>query len=163
MSARERRAHRAAGQAIGAVLVGAPIDSVSLENGARIVWDKLYPTASRPDGRILARIMVMLMGVAARRRYSFGVPPGDAVWLMPRADEPELMGDIEEADAMSLDLSDTSGGQGLEAVWRCAAEIIVHDDVWQAVELVAEELLDRPLDGRQIARLCCSKGEAEDT
>lgn len=51
------------------------------------------------------------------------VPLGNAVWLMPRADQPVLMHDVEEADAMSVELSD-AGGRGLEAVWRYAAEIV---------------------------------------
>jgi hypothetical protein len=158
---RERRAFRVAGQAVGAILVGAPIDRVSVEEGARILWSKLRRPAARPDDRILARILITLMGVGAQQRYSFGVPPGDVVWLMPRADQPVLLSDVEEADAASIELSDTSGG--LEAVWRYAAEVIGHDDVWEAVELVAEELQDGPLDGRQIARLCRARGENEDT
>jgi hypothetical protein len=81
---------------------------------------------------------------------------------MPRADQPVLMRDIEEADAVSIELSDASRG-GLEAVWRYAAEIICDDDVWQAVELVAEQLLDAQLDQRQIEWLCCSRGKVEDT
>ena len=101
------------------------------------------------------------MGVGAQRRYSFGVLPGNVVWLMPRADEPELLRDIEEADAASIELSDTSG-DGLEVVWRYAGEIIGDDDVWEAVETVAQELLDGQLDARQIARLCCSAGKAKE-
>jgi hypothetical protein len=111
---------------------------------------------------ILARILITLMGVGAQQRYSFGVPPGDVVWLMPRTDQPELLRDVEEADAASIELSGTTGG-GLEAVWRYAGEIIGDDDVWGAVEAVAEELLDGQLDARQIARLCCSRGETEES
>jgi hypothetical protein len=80
---------------------------------------------------------------------------------MPRADQPVLLRDVEEADAASIELSDTIGG-GLEAVWRYAGEIIGDDDVWEAVEAVAEELLHGQLDARQIARLCCSRGEIEE-
>jgi hypothetical protein len=160
-SEQERRAFRLAGQAVGAILVGAPIGRVSVEAGTRILWSKLHHPPSRLDDRILARVFIILMGVGAQQRYSFGVPPGDVVWLMPRADEPELLRDIEEADAASIELSDSSGG-GLEAVWRDAGEIIGDDDVWEAVETVAQELLDGQLDARQIARLCCSTGEAEE-
>ena len=159
MSDWERRAHRAAGQAIGALLVGAPIDRVSLHDGAYIAWDKLPRFDSRSDDRILARIMVTLVGVGAQQRYSFGVPPGDAVWLMPRADQPTLMRDIEEVDATSIDLSDLSG---LEGVWCYACEIITQEDVWEAIELVAKELQDGSLDGRQIALLCRAGGQPED-
>lgn len=152
---RERRAFRVAGQAVGAILVGAPIDRVCVEVGTRILWSNLRRPAARPDDRILARILITLMGVGAQQRYAFGLPPDDVVWLMPRADESGLR-DIEEADAASIELSDATGA-GLEAVWRYAAEIIGHDDVWQAVEAVAEELLDGQLDARQMARLCCSE------
>ena len=51
---RERRAFRVAGQAVGAILVGAPIDRVSVEEGTRILWSKLRRPAARPDDRILA-------------------------------------------------------------------------------------------------------------
>ena len=141
------------------LFLSAPIDEVTIEEGTRILWCKLRRPA-RPDDRILARIIVILMGVGAEQRYSFGVPPGDAVWLMPRADQPALMRDVEEADVMSIGLSAVSG---LEGVWRYAAEIITHEDVWHAIELVAEELQDRSLNGRQIARLCCAGGQSEDT
>jgi hypothetical protein len=157
----ERRAFRVAGQAVGAILVGAPIERVSVEEGTRILWSELRRPAARPDDRILARILITLMGVGAQQRYSFGVPPGDVVWLMPRADQPVLQCDVEEADAASIELSDV-GGSGLDAVWRYAGEIIGDDDVWAAVETVAQELLEGQLDARQIARLCCSTGEAED-
>jgi hypothetical protein len=158
---RERRAFRVAGQAVGAILVGAPIDRVSLEEGARILWSKLCHPAARPDDRVLARILITLMGVGAQHRYSFGVPPGDAVWLMPRTDQPELMRDVEDADAASIELTDVDGS-GLDAVWRYAGEIIADDDVWEAVETVAQELLGGQLDARQIAGLCTSRGVAEE-
>jgi hypothetical protein len=161
MSARERRAYRIAGRAVGATLVGAPINKVSVNDGTRILWNKLRPSAALHDDRMLARILITLMGVGAQERYSFGVPPGEALGLMPRADEPELMRDVEEVDAISIELSDASRGR-LEAVWLYAAEIICHDDVWEAVETVAQELLGGQLDARQIARLCCSGAEAQD-
>jgi hypothetical protein len=145
----ERRAFRVAGQAIGAIFVGAPIDRVSVEEGTCVLWGKLSRPAPRPDDRILAGIFITLMGVGAQERYCVGVPPGDVVWLMPRADEPELLRDVEEADAASVALSGTTDG-GLEAVWRYAGEMLGDDDVWKAVEAVAEELLKGQLDVRRL-------------
>jgi hypothetical protein len=157
----ERRAFRVAGQAIGAIFVGAPIDRVSVEEGTCVLWGKLSRPAPRPDDRILAGIFITLMGVGAQERYCVGVPPGDVVWLMPCADQPELLRDIEEADRVSVELSDAAGN-GLKAVWRYAGETVSDDDVWEAVEAVAEELLDGPLDSRQVSRICCSGREAQD-
>ena len=47
---------------------------------------------------------------------------------------------------MSIELAAASV-RALEAVWRYAGEIITHEDVWHAIELVAEELQD----GRSMA------------
>ena len=156
---RERQAFRIAGQAVGALLIGAPIERVSVEDGMRILWSELRHPARRPDDRILARILIILMGVGARQRYSFGVPPSDVVLLMPRADEPQLQRDVEQADGASVGLSDAAG-DGLAAVWRYAGELVFDDDVWEVIEIAAEELLEGPLDGRQIAYLCRSRGDA---
>jgi hypothetical protein len=117
MSCDERHAHRAAGQAIAAVLVGAPIERVSTNGGSVVEWSPLNPPTPI-DSRIRAQIFVLLTGVGAEQRYSFGVPPGDAVWLMPSADQPDLLRDIEQADALSIDLS--SLDNSLEMVWQYA-------------------------------------------
>jgi hypothetical protein len=153
MSCDERHAHRAAGQAIAAVLVGAPIERVSTNGGSVVEWSPLNPPTPI-DSRIRAQIFVLLTGVGAEQRYSFGVPPGDAVWLMPSADQPDLLRDIEQADALSIDLS--SLDNSLEMVWQYAAELVCQDDAWCAIELIAERLMVGMLNGREVLELCCS-------
>jgi hypothetical protein len=154
MNSPEHRAFRAAGQAVGAVLTGVPIGEVSVENGARVLWGKVSELPARPHLRVLGRILILLMGVGAQQRYSFGVPPEDVVRLMPRTDQPSLMADVEEADSISTELR--AGENGLEMTWRYAAELICHSDVWRAVELIAETLLSGPLSAREVTRVCCS-------
>jgi hypothetical protein len=153
MSCEERRAYRAAGQAIAAVLVGAPIERVST-NGAVVVWSALNPAQTPIDSRIHAQIFLLLTGVGAEQRYSFGVPPGGAVWLMPCADQPDLLRDIEQADALSIELSRLDNS--LEVVWQYAAELVCQDDAWRAIELIAARLMMGLLDGREVVELCCS-------
>src|SRR5579864_4134402 len=154
MSCEERRAYRAAGQAIAAVLVGAPIEWVSTNGGSVVEWSALNPPQTPIDSRIRAQIFVLLTGVGAEQRYSFGVPPGEVVWLMPRADQPDLLRDIEQADALSIELS--SLDNGLEMVWQYAAELVCQDDAWRAIELIAERLMVGLLSGREVVELCCS-------
>jgi hypothetical protein len=125
-----------------------------------VQWSAPNPQAPT-DSSIRAQIFVLLTGVGAGQRYSFGVPPGDAVWLMPRADQPALLRDVQEADALSLEIS--SFDNSLETVWQYAAEIVCQDDVWRAIELVAEALMMGPLDGREVIDLCCSINDSSTT
>ena len=150
---REHFAFRAAGQAVGAVLVGARTEFVSVEDGAVVDWNEAHPIGVRSTASLLAEILVILTGVGAQRRYSFGVPPGDAVWLMPRADETIAMQDVEHADAVSTLIANPESS-GLEFVWRYAAELVCQPDIWQAIETVAEHLIEEPIEGQEIALLC---------
>lgn len=154
MSCEERHRYRAAGQAIAAVLVGAPLERVSTNGGSVVEWSTPNPAQTPIDSRIRAQIFVLLTGVGAEQRYSFGVPPGDAVWLMPSADQPDLLRDIEQADALSIELS--SLDNSLQMVWQYAAELVCQDDAWRAIELIAKRLMVGVLNGREVLELCCS-------
>ena len=137
------------------MIIGAPIGEVSLENGARILWGKLSELPPRPHLRVLSRIFILLMGVGAQQRYSFGVPPDHVVWLMPRTDQPALMADVEEADSISTELR-AGGENSLEIPWQYAAELVCHSDVWRAIELIAEKLLCRPVNAGEVIDICGS-------
>jgi hypothetical protein len=58
MSEAGRRAHRAAGRAVAAILVGAHIESVSMEDGIAIATEPDDVALKRPDADILAEIFL---------------------------------------------------------------------------------------------------------
>ena len=84
---RERCAHRGAGQAVAAVLIGAPLARASVEAGAIVSWRDRQHSSARRDQQTLALMFVTLMGVGAMQRYSFGVPPGNAIYLLPHCED----------------------------------------------------------------------------
>lgn len=160
MSARGQQAYRAAGQAVAAVLVGARVDRVSARDGAVVQWKQRSWSAARSDSEILARILIVLTGVGAQKRYSFGAVPDDSVCLMPRPDDEAGLADIELADALSLYLA-APPGPGLAATWAYAAEPVCQSDVWEAIEAVAEALLVGAIDGGEIMSLCFGRRERD--
>ena len=161
MSEDGRRAHRAAGRAVAAVLVGAHIESVSIDDGTTIASDEDDAFIGRPNADILAEIFFVLTGVAAQQAYSFGFPPGDSIQLMPRPDDPAGMHDVEVADELSLELAEADC-PGLAIVWRYAAELVCQSDIWAAIEAVANALSDRSLDHAEVMRLCLTASERKE-
>jgi hypothetical protein len=153
MSEEDRRAHRLAGRAVAAVLVGAYVEGVSLEDGITIATEAEDPSIKRSGTDILSEIFFVLMGVAAKQAYSFGFPPGDAVLLMPRPDDPLGLDDIELADELSLELAEANCSR-LAMVWRYASELVCQPDICEAIEVVAGALFDRNLDHSDVMRLC---------
>src|ERR1700688_4834161 len=119
MSEAGRRAHRVAGRAVAAILVGAHIESVSIDDGTTVATEAEGTWIKRSDVDILTEIFFVLTGVAAQQAYSFGFPPGDSVFLMPRSDDAAGMHDVEVADELSLELAEANCS-GLAMVWRYA-------------------------------------------
>ncbi len=158
MSEDGRRARRAAGRAVAAVLVGAHIESVSIDDGITIATEADDASIKRSDADILAEIFFVLTGVAAQQAYSFGFPPGDSIQLMPRPDDPAGMHDVEVADELSLELAEADC-PGLAIVWRYAAELVCQSDIWAAIEAVANALADRSLNHDDVMSLCLSARE----
>ena len=159
MSEEGRRAHRLAGRAVAALLVGAYIKTISLGIGITIATEAGDPSIKRSDSDILSEIFFVLTGGAAQQAYSFGIPPGDSVLLMPRSGDPVGLHDIELADELSLELAEANG-PALATVWRYAAELVCQPDVWQAIEAIADALSDRSLDHAGVMSLCLSVRES---
>jgi hypothetical protein len=162
MSEEGCRAHRLAGRAVAAILVGAHIESVGMEDGILIATEEGDPSVKRSDNEILSEIFFVLTGVAAQQAYGFGFLPGDSVQLMPRPDDPVGLDDIELADELSLELVDAEH-PGLAMVWRYAAELVCQTDVWQAIEAVAAALDDYCLDDTDVMSLCLNVGTCRST
>jgi len=158
----ECHAHRLAGRAVAAVLVGRRIESASFEDGITTATEGEDPSVRRSDVDILRWIFIILMGVAAQQAYGFGFLPGDVVLLMPRPDDPEGMDDVELADELSLELAEINRS-GLGMVWRYAAGLVGQPDVWQAIEAVAEALSEHRLDHDDVMSLCLSAGACRST
>lgn len=84
-AARERCAYWAAAQAVRAVLIGAPLARASIETGAVIADPGRRSLRHAADRHSLGLMFVLVMGVGAVQRYSFGTPPGDSIDLEPHA------------------------------------------------------------------------------
>jgi hypothetical protein len=128
-----------------------------MEEGILIATEEGDPSVKRSDNEILSEIFFVLTGVAAQQAYSFGIPPGGSVQLMPRPDDAVGLDDIELADELSLELVDAKH-PGLAMVWRYAAELVCQTDVWQAIEAIAAALDDCCLDHADVMSLCLKLG-----
>ena len=151
-TARERCAYRAAAQAVGAVLIGAPLSSASIETEAVIAdpGNGSRPCAS--DRHILGHIFVLVMGVGAVQRYSFG-----ASLLEPHPQDSMSADDLDQVAETSLRLERTDYA-AVEMILRYVSELIMQPDVWGAVERIAHNLLEGPLRGSRVALLCTEQG-----
>jgi hypothetical protein len=145
----EHAAYRASGQAVLALLHGAPINHANID-GAVIDW----PIGGEPrlDGEVMTDAVIGLAGVVAAERYRFGTaPPGGLTvsfnftddqlddWRLVR----ELLSDVDPDDV----------GDSLFHLWSYVEDVVQAPDTWAAIVAVAEKLTRMPMEGREVARL----------
>lgn len=150
---RERCAFRASGQAVCASLIGAPLAKASIEAGAILSDARYRGPCTRSDRWALAQIFILMMGVGAVQRYSFGMPPSDAISLLPHSDDAVSEHDLDHVTSISLRL-DQPAFAAIEVIRQYASELIMQADIWDAVEIVANDLLRGPLSGDQVVSRC---------
>jgi hypothetical protein len=136
----ERNAHRAAGQAVAAVLHAAPVDHVAIE-GIEISWiDR--PDEERPRAELLADIAIGLAGVAAESRWAFGSPPPET--------EPSLtfysfnqsqLDDLAEVKSLTEVVDPDAAGDVYFLAFRQATDLIADPGIWSKIERLADALM----------------------
>ena len=153
---RDRCAHRGAGQAVAAVLIGAPLARASVEAGAIVSWRDRQHLSARRDRQALALMFVTLMGVAAMQRYSFGVPLGNAIYLLPHSEDKISADDLDQVAMVSLRLQEPAFA-AMAVIRQYVSELVLQPDIWNAMEMVANRLVAGALTGEHVARLCSDR------
>src|SRR5579864_6952413 len=95
----DHAAIRAAAQTITALRAGARVESASIEHGVELAWPAIGASEWDRDRETTARINILLAGIAAFQRYSFGLPPIESAMLLlePRFDDPIPLDDLAVA------------------------------------------------------------------
>jgi len=101
-------------------------------------------------------MFVLVMGVGALKRYSFGVPPGHAIWLKPQTEDKVSADDLDAVAMTSLRFKRPAFA-AIDIIMNYVSELILQPDIWEAVERVADHLLEGPLGGREVAQLCAGR------
>src|SRR5262249_5814999 len=126
--------YRAAGQAVAALLNGAPIDHVDI-SGTALRWPEVRERLSRNE--LLAEIAVGLAGIAAGDRYRFGGPIAcrDLVgsWNFTSGQ----VDDFAIVREMVLALDPMDFDDVLLRTWNQALDLVANDSVWHAIQRVA--------------------------
>jgi len=150
LSAHEEATHRAAAQAVMAMLEGTPFDHVSVD-GIELEW----PTGDlRPREDMLAEAAIGLAGVAAIDCYRFGIPPPDADTFVVAAHlTGAQLGDWRLVREMICDVDPDDASDALFLVWKYAESTILTPDTWTAIEAIAAALERGPLSAREVNRL----------
>jgi len=147
---REHSSFRAAGQAIVAVLHGAPLIQVDVD-GVEIAWDDV-PDIDRSRADILADIAVGLGGVAAQNYFGFGVPPPDvrASLTFHYFDASQIADLAEVAQLVALVDPDAAADVSFQS-FRQVFDLMAGPEVWSAVERLAADLLRRDVPVNELA------------
>lgn len=148
----EPAANRAAGQAVAATIVGAPLIRASIEG---VELGRPTSDVRRPRAEIISDIMIGLAGIAARNRYRFGDPGPNIVVVCrifddtDRRDWAEVQGLVRKVDR--------DGDQDiLFFVWRYALDLIAAPDVRSAVDAVARAVQVSPINAAEVMSQCFS-------
>jgi hypothetical protein len=156
----EHSAFRAAGQAIVALLHGAPLIQVDVE-GVEIAWDDV-PDADRPRADILADIAIGLGGVAAQSYFGFGVPPREcrSSLTFHCFNESQIADLAEVAELVALVDPDAAADISFQS-FQQVHELVGEPEVWAAAERLAADLLRRDVPVSELAGYIGKPGHVE--
>jgi hypothetical protein len=148
----DHAAIRLAAQTITALRAGARIESASIENGVELAWPTIGASEWDRDRETAARIDILLAGIAAFQRYSFGLPPFEsgALLLEPRFDDPIPLDDLAAAEVLARHF-DHRAASTLEWRKRRMASLIYKPLFWHRIEQLADALLCGPQNHYRIA------------
>ncbi len=149
---REHSAYRAAGQAVAALLHGAPLIQIDVD-GVEVGWSD-EPDDRRPRAEILADIAIGLAGVAAEEYFRFGCPPPECRSSLTfySFNESQIADLAEVAELVALLDADASADVNFQA-FRQAHDLIAEPNVWSTVECLAVELLRRDVSVQELSAI----------
>jgi len=152
----EDAAHRAAGQAVAALLEGAPIVSLAID-GIEIAWPD-GPKGDQPRPEILSEIAIGLAGISAEQGFRFGRVRGGgcAVRNCFTAGQVE---DFGEVNALIDEIDPTGADDVLFTAWRQAVDFVADCATWSAIESLAVEIQHGEISGSDVVKIV-SGGEA---
>ena len=152
-------AYRAAGQAIVALLHGAPVIQIGID-GVEIGWDDV-PDAQRPRAEILADIAIGLGGVAAEDRFGFGCAPAETRTSLTFYDfNPSQLADLAEVNALVAVIDHDGSDDIYFQAFQQAIEFTAEGHVWEAIERLANILVERDVDACELDTIFCEPGRA---
>jgi hypothetical protein len=143
-------AHRAAGQAVAAVIEGAPIADLSID-GVEIVWPD-DPTGKRRRSELLADVAIGLAGIAAEIRLRFGrISSADCV--VRNCFTSGQIKDFSEVHELVAEIDPTGTDDVFLQAWRQAVDLVVDRASWDAIAALAIALQHGEISGSDIARI----------
>jgi hypothetical protein len=141
---------RAAGQAIAALIHGAPIASVDVD-GIEVPWPDVAE-GDRPRAEILSDIAIGMVGIASESAYRFGrTSSAGLVWNRFTVGQIE---DFAEIHTLIEEMDPSGEDDVLFAAWRQAVDLMADSAAWTAVEALAEALQrGEKFSGSDVARI----------
>lgn len=146
----EDRAYRAAGQAIAALMNGAPIAHLNID-GIEIDWPA-RPTGERDRAELLADVAIGLAGIAAESRLRFGrITSAD--WVVSNLFTSAQIEDFAEIHALVAEIDPLGTQDVFLQAWRQSVDLVADQASWNVVEALALALQHGEISASDVSRI----------